>query len=101
MPLDPPTIYIYSKLDLGQSRGNLEDDIQDHFEDEIEVTGGGQGQGGWNVDLELLEEDDDVHCFADKLVKFLQKWGVPRDTYLDLYESDWVEGQKPKRVSVV
>jgi hypothetical protein len=59
----------------------LEDDIQDRSEDGVEVSGGGQGQGGWNVDLELLDEDADVHRFPKKLVKFLQKWGVPRDTY--------------------
>ena len=100
MPSEPPTIYIYSALALGQARGNLEDDIQDQFEEEIEVAGGGGGQLGWNVDLELLQEDADVQQFAKKLAKFLRKWGVPRDTYLDLYASDWVEGQKPTRLNV-
>ncbi len=95
-----PEIHIYSKLDLGQSRGNLEDDVQDRFEDDIEVSGGGQGESGWNVDLELLDEDADVHRFAKKLVKFLQKWGVPRDTYLKVFTSDWKEGQEAERINV-
>lgn len=93
-------IHIYSKLDLGQPRGDLEDDLQERFEEEIEITGGGQGQGGWNVDLELLDEDADVHRFVKRLVKFLQKWTVPRDTYLNVFTSEWVEGKKPTRVEV-
>jgi len=90
-----PAIHIYSMLSLGQSRGDLEDDIQDRFNGEVEVAGGGQGQGGWNVDLELLDEGADVHRFATILVTFLQKWGVPSDTYLNVFSSDWVDGQEP------
>ena len=36
-----PDIYIYSKLDLGQPRSKLEEDIQDRFKDDVEVSGGG------------------------------------------------------------
>jgi hypothetical protein len=93
-------IHIYSGLDLGQARGDLEDDIQNRFDDQIEVTGGGQGKGGWNLDLELLDEHADVQRFADALVTFLKEWGVPRDTYLNVFTADWVEGQKPTRVDV-
>jgi hypothetical protein len=95
-----PEIHIYSNLHLGQSCGNLEDDIQAHFEGDIEVSGGGQGQAGWNVDLELLDEEADVHRFAKKLIKFLLKWGVPRDTYLKVFTSDWKDGQEAERIDV-
>jgi hypothetical protein len=95
-----PVIHVYSMLSLGRSRGDLEDDIQDRFGGEVEVTGGGQGQGGWNVDLELLDEGADVHRFATILVTFLQKWGVPSDTYLKVFGSGWVEGQEPTCITV-
>jgi len=95
-----PQIHIYSGLALRESRHDLEDDIQDRFEGEIDVTGGGQGNGCWNVDLKLLAEEADVHRFAAKLVTFLQEWGVPRDTYLKVFTSDWVEGRTPTRIEV-
>jgi hypothetical protein len=102
----PPEIHIYSRLPLAQSRGDLdarrdlEDDIEDRFETQIEVTGGGQGEGGWNIDLRLLDEYADVHRFAEELVKFLQEWGVPRDTFLNVFTRDWANGKKPARVQV-
>jgi hypothetical protein len=95
-----PEIHIYSTLALGQSRGDLEDDIQDYFGKSVEVTGGGHGRDGWNVDLALLDEDADVHRFANNLVEFLQKWGAPGDTYLKVFKSDWKEGQEPVRLDV-
>ena len=95
-----PEIHIYSMLNLGQPRGNLEDDIEDRFDGEVEVGGGGQGQSGWNVDLVMLDENEDVHRFAKKLVKFLQKWGVPRDTYLKVFNNDWKEGDEAHRIDV-
>jgi hypothetical protein len=96
-----PEIHIYSRMDLdGRSRGDLEEDIYAHFQAELEVTGGGEGQDGWNIDLQLASEDACMEPLVSSLVAFLRRWSVPPDTILNVFSSDWSEGQSPARVNV-
>ena len=74
------TIFIYSSLPTGRGRDELEDAIEELLGDRGSVTGAGQGQRGWNVDIEVLEEDD-FAAVCDELIPFLQSWPVGRDTY--------------------
>jgi hypothetical protein len=92
-------IYIYSTRSLKEPRGGLEDDLEDAFGDVLEVTGGGGGIRGWNIDLELADDETLEHVLP-RLVRFLREWGVPEDTYLNIYPPDWEEGQEPRRVDV-
>lgn len=74
-------IFIYSSKPLPQGRGALEDDIDVLLGDAGEVTGGGIGQAGWNVDVEIYDTSD-AEEELEKLREFLRQWPVPSDTYL-------------------
>lgn len=83
------TIYIYSSQILREPRGNLEVDLDDFLKDAGEVTGGGGGERGWNIDLEI---EGATGWWPSRIADFLWNWGVPLDTYLSVYEDDWNEG---------
>src|SRR5437016_8258209 len=74
-------IYVYSKLPLGRSRDDLEEDIEALLGDEGECIGRGRGKPGWNVDFEIFDPDR-LDFWMRRLVEFLREWGVPPDTYL-------------------
>ena len=92
-------IYIYSERSLREARGSLEDDLEDFLGEAGEVTGGGGGERGWNIDLELFE-DESAEQWIERLVVFLREWGVPEDAYLKVFPDDWVQGTEPRRVAV-
>jgi hypothetical protein len=77
-------IFIYSSLDLREARGNLENDLEDFLEESGSVTGGGGGSRGWNIDLEVDDENLPEHI--EKIKLFLSDWGVPPDTDFDVYK---------------
>jgi hypothetical protein len=83
------TIYLYSKLPLCRSRGDLEDDVEALLGAEGECVGGGGGVGkpGWNLDFEIVDLDR-LDFWMQRLVEFLREWGVPPDTYLDGWSGD-------------
>jgi hypothetical protein len=94
-------IYIYSKVYspaiLSEGRGGLEDDLQDFMGDAGEITGGGGGDRGWNVDLEVTA---DAEVWLERICEFLRQWGVAEDTHLCVYPDGWVEGTEPREVPV-
>jgi hypothetical protein len=96
-------IFIYSSQSSPalqrEGRQGLEDDLDEFLAGVGETTGGGSGVGGWNIDL-ALAEGVPVEEWAERLVAFLQEWGVPRDTYFHIIPPDWVQGQKPRRIDV-
>lgn len=77
-------IFLYSSLDLREARGNLEDDLSDFLGEAGEVTGGGSGTHGWNIDLQV--SDEALPGLLEKLTEFLTEWGVPPDTHFDVWE---------------
>jgi hypothetical protein len=71
---------------LGEKgRGRLEDDIDEWLGSAGEVTGGGSGLTGGNVDIEVTGFDT-VEAFSTALRQFLVRWGVPRDAYFTISE---------------
>ncbi len=86
-------IYIYSSRSSPalerEGRGGLEDDLEEFLGGAGEVTGGGSGERGWNVDLEVA---GDMEAWIPRLRAFLREWGVPEDTYLKVYREGWIEG---------
>src|SRR5882724_8807321 len=88
-------IFIYSSLDLREARGNLEDDLEEFLEGIGETTGGGGGMPGWNVDLKI-HTDEDLSNRMDALLDFLRKWGVPPDTYFEVYQDDDYDEQEER-----
>ena len=74
-------IYIYSSLPLWDARGSLEDDIAEYVNG-VEVTGGGGGSRGWNIDLEAA--DADLPKVIPRLLEFLRAGYVPPDTHFDV-----------------
>ena len=88
----PTNVFIYSKLTLSRGRDEVEDALDDVLADAGEVTGGGAGSAGWNIDIELVSCDDtDRHVAGIACV--LRELAVPADTYL-------VVGADQSRVNV-
>lgn len=80
-------IFLYSQLPLPEPRGGLEDDLVDFLAEDGEVTGGGGGSPGWNIDVQLSERAD-TDKVLEGLIVFLRGWPVPKDTYLKIYHDD-------------
>ena len=80
-------VFLYSAQSneqLAQGRSALEDDLDDFLKDAGQVTGGGSGDLGWNVDLEVVV--DDLEPLLERLVGFLRGWPVPPDAYMMIGE---------------
>ena len=93
-------VFIYSKRSspaLEEGRGGLEEDLEEFLAGAGEVTGGGGGDRGWNVDLEIW---GDVEPWLERLCQFLRDWGVPGDTYLCIFPAGWSGDTQPRHVDV-
>ncbi len=80
-------IFIYSEAYMNDARGALEDDLEVLLGNVGEVTGGGLGASGWNIDL-VIHDDDLADDWIPKIVTFLRQWGVPCETYLQIVPPD-------------
>src|SRR4051812_23691466 len=89
------SILIYSKQMLREARGDLEDDLDAFLVGSGEVTGGGLGESGWNIDVVLEDTVDDEH-WAYRLAEFLREWGVPGDTFFEVVPDQG----KPREVRI-
>jgi hypothetical protein len=76
-------IFINSFCPLGFAKSELEDDIEDLLGDFGEVTGGGSGRAGWNIDIEIFNNEN-LDQFQQKIIKLLRNRDVPSDTYLQI-----------------
>jgi hypothetical protein len=72
-------IFIDSTQRLGQPRTDLEDDLDDLREGVEQVTRGGGGEAGWNIDVRLGDATE-AEQWVDRLAEFLRESGVPEDT---------------------
>ena len=77
-------IFIYSSVSLRVPRGNLEDDLEEFLGDGVQINGGGGGERGWNVDLEVPTAK--LPQTIEKLKNYLSGWGVPVDTHFDVWQ---------------
>ena len=93
------TVYIYSQEPLGGARSNLEDDLEEALGPRVTVTGGGAGEQGWNIDLEITD-DGSPEAVVSEIVAFLRERGVPGDTYLRVYSTGWSKGEEPQTIAV-
>ena len=91
-------VYLNCSTALDEPRGNLEDDLDDFLGDAGEVTGGGGGERGWNIDFEITNQEFDN--LLPELLVFLTRWGVPRNAYLKIYPDDWEETEEPRVVKL-
>ena len=81
-------IFVYSNTHLDVARDVLEEELESLLGDSGEVTGGGSGAEGWNIDL-LIHDDDSLDTLVSRIIAFLREWNVPRDTYLQIIPPDW------------
>lgn len=93
-------IYIYcpDRKD-GIDRCDLEEELEAFFGDAAEDSGGGSGQGGFNLDFDLADGED-PHSWADRLKPFLADLGVQHGTLFDVFPDGWEPGMEWRRVEV-
>ena len=77
---------MYSEQSLGEARQDLEDDLEALLGTAGQCTGGGSGEAGWNIDLEVYEGAA-LEAWAQRIVALLRERPVPPDTYLILWRS--------------
>jgi len=86
-------VFINSRTCLGRFRLDLEEDIESAFAGKVEITGGGSGSMGWNVDL-LLHHEGDVAAQIEALRTFLRTWEVPHDTSLSIVAGEVEDAER-------
>lgn len=79
-------LFIYYFSPLGVSRGDIEAELESLLGSRGEVTGGGGGLTGGNIDLEF--ESDDPDKVVEEIRQLLRSLSLPTNTVLD------VEGQR-------
>jgi hypothetical protein len=75
-------IYFYSKLSVGRSA--IEDDLDEILADKGEVTGGGSGLSGSNIDIDIYEGS--AADFLEPIRTLLKEFDVPDDTEIVIGE---------------
>jgi hypothetical protein len=75
-------VYIYYYSQLGVPRGDIEAELQALLEGRGEVTGGGGGVSGGNIDVEI-DSDDPVRA-VEEIRQLLRKLSLPTNTVLDV-----------------
>jgi hypothetical protein len=77
------SLFIYLPPGFTGARDELEDAVADLLGKRGEVTGGGAGIDGCNVDVEVFDPAT-TPKIVDSLVKMLRAFPVPRGTLIDL-----------------
>ena len=73
-------IFIYYNIKLEVDRDIIEDQIDDFLGEKGEVTGGGSGISGGNIDIEIYDKVNEN--IVKELKGFLQELQLPNNTYL-------------------
>ena len=81
------SVFIYSNQPLDCVRGELEDDLDELLGSAGECTGAGEGQSGWNIDLEIFDANE-VTDWVERIRRFLEAYPVPADTYCQIVPSE-------------
>jgi hypothetical protein len=87
-------LFLSCSTPLGHGRDVLEDAVEDYLGRDAEVTGGGGGIRGWNVDIDAFRELDEVEL--KDFCRFLIRFGVDPTASLDLY----TEGTPNRRILI-
>lgn len=70
-------IFIYISNGLAAPKDEIEDALDDMLRDRGEVTGGGVGNDGFNIDIETFDEDPSL---IEEVKAILKSFRVPLDT---------------------
>src|SRR5262245_44956726 len=93
-------IYIYCPIGQpGAARGELGFDLEELLGAAGEITGGGSGVQGFNIDLEL-NDDEDLEQWITRLRDFLRQQGARPGTYFTIYPPGWHPNIARRRVEV-
>lgn len=87
-------LFMSCSTPLGHGRDALEDAVEEYLGRDAEVTGGGAGIRGWNVDIDAFREieEEELRAFC----RFLIEFGVQPAASLDLYS----EGSPIRRIFI-
>lgn len=75
-------VYIYYPSPLGVPRGDITAELEELLQGRGEVTGGGGGKTGGNIDLEI--QSDDPEPVLEEVIQLLRKLDLPKGTVLDI-----------------
>ncbi len=93
-------IYIYCPTgEDGAYRGDLEDELEGFLGEAGELTGGGSGIQGYNIDLSL-NDGEEVEEWVLRLRNFLQKVGVRPGTFFEVFPEGWEPGMPHRGVEI-
>jgi hypothetical protein len=96
----PTSVYIFCPSgEEGASRGVLEDELEEFFGAAAELSGGGGGVKGFNIDFELADGED-VDEWVSRLRQFLVQLRVRRGTRIQVFPDGWEHGMSWRRVEV-
>ena len=73
-------IFIYFPKNSKVKRDVLEDAIDDILDGSGEITGGGTGNEGSNIDIEIFEGDP--ANYKEELINLLREYNCPAQTYI-------------------
>lgn len=74
-------VYIFIPPPLPVPRDEIEQAIEEALDDDGEVTGGGSGESGANIDVELFD-DEHARGQLETIRDVLRRFGVPRGSYV-------------------
>jgi hypothetical protein len=75
-------VFIYYHSQLGVPRGDIEIELEKLLAGRGEVTGGGGGVTGGNIDLEI--DSDDPGQVVEEVRQLLRTLGLPANTVVDV-----------------
>ena len=77
-------VFIYFRSPLPHPRDVFEDAIEERLNGRGEVTGGGSGRAGSNIDLRITDPSLGIPQTASLLGAVLKDLGAPSDTIIDI-----------------
>ncbi len=75
-------IFIYASPGFGRPRDEIEDAIENFLGPNGEVTGGGAGTSGANIDIEIHEDSEVSESTIEELRRILAEFNVPQNTVI-------------------
>lgn len=81
------SIHVYGSSSLGDARQEIEDKIDFVLDGLGEVTGGGAGQTGWNIDVEVFEGKD-IETACSSIRRILRERGTDPSTTIQINRAE-------------
>ena len=77
-------VFVYFRSPLPQARDVFEDALEEQLAGIGEVTGGGSGRTGSNIDVRISSPSIGIPEVVSRVGAILKKVGAPPDTVIDL-----------------